>query len=64
MVKADPLVHISFLFQLICLCFQMLIVLFSKLNPGVGVDYFHVLFALLDSQNNFIRQLIIVQDTN
>lgn len=39
----------------------MLIVLFSKFNPNVGVNYFHVLFALLDSQNDFMRTLITVQ---
>lgn len=46
------------------LCFQMLIVSFSKFNPIVGVNYFYVLFALLNLQNDFTRPLKIVQYEN
>lgn len=42
----------------------MLIVLFSKINPIVGVNYFYVLFALLNLQNDFITPLKIVQYEN
>lgn len=52
------------LFQQTYLCFQMLIVLFSKFNPIEGVNCFYVLFALLNLQNDFLRPLKIVQYKN
>lgn len=52
--------HFS-LFQQTYLCLQMLIVLFSEFNPIVGVNYFYVLFALLNLRNDFMRALKIVQ---
>lgn len=61
--KLTLLMHFS-LFQQTYLCLQMLIVLFSKFNPIEGANYFYVLFALLNLQNDFIRPLKIVQYKN